>query len=73
MRLFHARLSSYRICNEHQTTIVTTTSHRSRKMGMKTEHVTVKLTSEMRSINLRLLCLDEMRRIYFHARLLPLD
>jgi hypothetical protein len=34
-------------------------------MGMKTEPVTVKLTSETRSVNLRLLCLDEMRRILF--------
>jgi hypothetical protein len=41
-------------------------------MGMKTELVTVKLTSETRSVNLRLLCLDEMRRIYFYARLLSL-
>jgi hypothetical protein len=24
-------------------------------------------------VNLRLLCLNEMRRIHFHARLLPLD
>jgi hypothetical protein len=63
---------------------VTTTSHRSREMavslgpqgtlvtGMKAEPVTVKLTSEMRSVNLRLLCLDEMRHIYFYARLLSL-
>jgi hypothetical protein len=41
-------------------------------MGMKTEPVTVKLTSETRSVNLHLLCLDEMRRIYFYARLLSL-
>jgi hypothetical protein len=40
--------------------------------GMKAEPVTVKLTSEMRSVNLRLLCLDEMRHIYFYARLLSL-
>jgi hypothetical protein len=63
---------------------VTTTSHRSREMvvslgpqgtlvtGMKIEPVTVK-TSETRSVNLRLLCLDEMRRICFYARLLSLD
>jgi hypothetical protein len=38
--------------------------------GMKTEPITVKLTSEMRSVNLRLLCLDEMRHICFHTRLL---
>jgi hypothetical protein len=41
--------------------------------SMKTEPVNVKSTSETRVVNLRLLCLDEMRRIYFHARLLPLD
>jgi hypothetical protein len=64
---------------------VTTTSHRSREMtvslgpqgtlvtGMKTESVTVKSTLETRVVNLRLLYLDEMRRICFHARLLPLD
>jgi hypothetical protein len=40
--------------------------------GMKTEPVTVKLTSETRSVNLRLLCLDEIRRICFYARLLSL-
>jgi hypothetical protein len=34
-------------------------------MGMKTGPVTVKLTSETRSMNLHLLCLDEMRRICF--------
>jgi hypothetical protein len=63
---------------------VTTTSHRSREMvvslgpqgtlvtGMKIEPVTVK-TSETHSVNLRLLCLDEMRRICFYARLLSLD
>jgi hypothetical protein len=32
MCLFHVRLSTYRICNGHQTTIVTTTSHRSCEM-----------------------------------------
>jgi hypothetical protein len=42
-------------------------------MGMKTEPITVKLTSETRSVNLRLLCLDEMRRICFHAHLLSLN
>jgi hypothetical protein len=31
-RLFHARLSTYSIRNGHQTTTVTTTSHRSREM-----------------------------------------
>jgi hypothetical protein len=41
--------------------------------GMKTEPVTVKSTSETRVVNLCLLCFDEMRHIYFHARLLPLD
>jgi hypothetical protein len=63
---------------------VTTTSHWSREMavsqgpqgtvvtGMKTEPVTVKLTSEMHSVNLRLLCLNEMRRVYFYACLLSL-
>jgi hypothetical protein len=67
------------------TTTVTTTSHRSHEIvvslgpegtlvtGMKTEPVTVKLTSEMHSVNLLLLCLDEMRRICFHACLLSLD
>jgi hypothetical protein len=72
------------ICNGHQTTTVTTTSHRSREMtvslgpqrtlvtGMTTEPVTMKLTSETHSMNLRLLCLDEMRRIYFYAPLLSL-
>jgi hypothetical protein len=40
--------------------------------GHETEPVTVQLTSETRSVNLRLHCLDEMRRIYFHARLLSL-
>jgi hypothetical protein len=70
--------------NVHQTIIVTTTSHWSRKMaislspqgtlvmGIKAEPVTVKLTSEMRSVNLRLLCLDEMRHICFYVRLLSL-
>jgi hypothetical protein len=82
MRLFHACLSTYRIRNEHQTTTVTTTSHRSREMaiflgpqgtlvtGMKTEPVTVKLTSETHSVNLRLICLDEMRHIFFYVCLL---
>jgi hypothetical protein len=84
MRLFHTRLSTYRICNRHQTTTVTTTNHRSREMdislgpqgtlvtGMKIEPVTIKLTSEMHSVNLRLLCLNEMRHIYFYVRLLSL-
>jgi hypothetical protein len=84
MRLFHARLSTYRIRNRHQTTTVTTTRHQSREMaiflgpqgtlvtGMKTEPVTVKLTSETRSVKLRLLCLDEMRHICFYTRLLSL-
>jgi hypothetical protein len=56
---------------------VTTTSHRSREMavslgpqgtlvtGMETE-LTVKLTPETLFVNLRLLCLDEMRHIYFY-------
>jgi hypothetical protein len=64
--------------------IVTTTSHRSCEMvvslgpqgtlvtGMKTEPDTVKLTSETRFVNLRLLCLDEMRHVYFYPRLLSL-
>jgi hypothetical protein len=85
MHLFHACLSTYRIRNEHQTTTVTTSSDRSREMtvsldprgtlviGMKTEPVTVKLASETGSVNLRLLYLDEMRRICFNASLLPLD
>jgi hypothetical protein len=82
--LFHARLSTYRIRNRHQTITVTTSSHRSCEMavslgpqgtlvtGMKTESVTVKLTSETRSVNLCLLCLDEMRRICFFIHLLSL-
>jgi hypothetical protein len=84
MRLFHASLSTYRIRNRHQTTTVTTTSHRSRELaislgpqgtlltGMKTEPVTMKLTSKTRSVNLHLLCVDEMRHICFYARLLSL-
>jgi hypothetical protein len=72
-------LSTSGIRNGHQTTIVTTTSHRSCEMtislgpqgtlvtGMKTS------TSETRVVNLRLLCLDEMRRICFRVCLLPLD
>jgi hypothetical protein len=84
MCLFHARLNTYRIRNGHQTITVTTTSHRSREMtvslgpqgtlvtGMKTDPVTVKLTSETRSVNLRLLCLDEIRRICFYVHFLSL-
>jgi hypothetical protein len=83
-RIFHACLNTYRIRNENQTTTVTTTSHQSREMvvslgpqgtlvtSMKTKPVTVKLTSETHSVNLRLLCLDEMRCICFYARLLSL-
>jgi hypothetical protein len=41
--------------------------------GMKTKLVAVKSTLEMRAMNLHLIYLDEMRRICFHARLLPLD
>jgi hypothetical protein len=40
--------------------------------GHETEPVTMKLTIETRSVNLHLLCLDEMRRICFYARLLSL-
>jgi hypothetical protein len=40
--------------------------------GMKIEPVTIKLTSEMHSVNLRLLCLNEMRHICFYVRLLSL-
>jgi hypothetical protein len=40
--------------------------------GMKIEPVIVKLTSETRSMNLRLLCLEEMRRICFYTHLLSL-
>jgi hypothetical protein len=40
--------------------------------GIKSELVTMKLTSETRSVNLRLLWIDEMRRICFYARLLSL-
>jgi hypothetical protein len=39
---------------------------------MKTEPVTMKLTSETCSVNLHLLRLDEMRRICFYVRLLSL-
>jgi hypothetical protein len=79
------RLSTYRIRNGHQTTTVTTSTHQSCEMvvslgpqgtlvtGMKTESVTVKLTSKTHSVNLRLLCLDEMRRICFYTCLLSLD
>jgi hypothetical protein len=85
MRLFHTRLCTYRIRNGHQITTVTTTSHRSREMavslgprrtlvtGIKIEPVIAKLTSEISFVNLHLLCLDEMRRIYFYARMLSLD
>jgi hypothetical protein len=64
---------------------ITTNSHRSRQMVvslgpkgtlvmvMKTEHVTMKSTSETHVVNLHLLYLDEMRCIYFHARPLSLD
>jgi hypothetical protein len=84
-RVYFTRVYTHRIHNGHQTTTGTTTSHRSREMaislgprgtlvtGMKTEPVTTKLTSELHSVNLRLLCLDEMRCIYFYARLLSLD
>jgi hypothetical protein len=41
-------------------------------MGMKTEPVTVKLTSDTHSVNLRLLCLDEIGCICFYARLISL-
>jgi hypothetical protein len=40
--------------------------------GHETEPVIVKLTSEVHSVNRRLHCLDEMRRICFYARLLSL-
>jgi hypothetical protein len=40
--------------------------------GMKIEPATVKLISETRSVNLCLLCLDEMKRICFYARLLSM-
>jgi hypothetical protein len=40
--------------------------------GHETEPVTVKLASETRSVNLRLLCLDELRRICFYTHLLSL-
>jgi hypothetical protein len=39
---------------------------------MKTEPVTVKLTSETHFVNLCLLCLNEMRHICFYVRLLSL-
>jgi hypothetical protein len=84
MGLFHARIITFMILNRNQTTTVTTTSHRSREMAvslgpqgtlltrMKTEPETVKLTSETHSVNPRLLCLDEMRRICFYMCLLSL-
>jgi hypothetical protein len=70
-RLFHARLSTTSIHNGHQTTTVTTTSHRSREMTVslgppgtlvtctKTKSVTVKSISETRVVKLRLRCLNE--------------
>jgi hypothetical protein len=85
MRLFHVRLSTARINNRHQTTTVTTTSHRPREMvvslgtqgtlvtSTKTEPVTMNSTSEMHAVNLRLIYIDKMRRICFHTRLLSLD
>jgi hypothetical protein len=85
MRLFHSRLGTSRVFNGYQTTTVTTTSHLLSEMavslgpqgtlvtGMRTEPVTVKSTSETCVVNLRLLCLNEIRRICFHARLLPFD
>jgi hypothetical protein len=69
--LFHARLSTTRIRNGHQTTTVTTTSHGSRENDCfsrptgtlvtitKTEPETVKSISETRVVNLRLRCLDK--------------
>jgi hypothetical protein len=41
--------------------------------GMKTELITLKLTSETHFVNLRLLYLNEMRRVCFHTRLLSLN
>jgi hypothetical protein len=38
----------------------------------ETEPVTVKLTSKTRTVDRRLQCLDEMRRICFYAHLLSL-
>jgi nitrous oxide reductase accessory protein NosL len=85
MRLFHMSLSTFGIHNGYQIIIVTTTNHQSCEMavspgphgtlvmGKKTEPITVKSTSEMRAINLHLLCLDEMRHICFLVRLLSLD
>jgi hypothetical protein len=70
-RLFHTRLSTTRIRNGHQSTTVTTISHRSRELsvslgpqgtlvtGTKTEPVTVNSISETRVVNMFLLCLDE--------------
>jgi hypothetical protein len=40
--------------------------------GHETKPINVKLTSETRSVNLHLHCLDEMRRICFYAHLLSL-
>jgi hypothetical protein len=63
---------------------ITTTSHWSREMaislgpqgtlvtGMKMEPITMKLISETCSVNQRLLCPDEMRRICFYTSLLSL-
>jgi hypothetical protein len=63
------------IRNGHQTMAVTTTSHRSREMvvslgpnfGNRHQNRAryIKSTSESRAVNLPLLCLDEMRCIYF--------
>jgi hypothetical protein len=75
-RLFHARLSITRIRNGHQTTTVTTISHRHMKMtislgpqgtlvtGTKTKIVIVKSISATRVVNLRLRCLDERAMLW---------
>jgi hypothetical protein len=79
-RLFHARLTTTRICSGHETTAITTTSHVKMTvslgpqgtlvMGTKTEPVTVKSISETRVVNLRLRCLDERAMLWGHQSVL---
>jgi hypothetical protein len=75
-RLFHVRLSTTRIRNGHQTTTVTTTSHRSCEItaslgprgtlvtGTRTEPVTVDSIPETRAVNLHCRCLDEWAKFW---------
>jgi hypothetical protein len=57
----------------HQTTTITTTSHRSREMTVSLgPHGTsvMDMKQSLHSLNRRLHCLDEMRRICVYSRLL---